>query len=379
VKVIVVGAGIGGLFAGIALREAGCDVTVYERYPEPRVVGAGLTLWANALKLFRRYGILDEVIGRAGACEHSEFRTDRGHTLSRVALGELVERFGLPTVCVHRHVVTDTLLRKFGTERLVLGRELVSVHQDDAGVHARFAEGETVTADVLIGADGIRSVVRSALFPDLTPVYDGQTVWRGMVDAAGLPATSFVAFGRGSRAGWSPMGDGQAYWFGARFQPAGMPDRFGSVKADLLDEFGDWAAPIAELMAATPEDAIVRSDVYAVPRLPSWATGRIALLGDAAHAMAPHVAQGACLAVEDATVLALRLAGESTPQAALQRYSDERRARVGIVLDEADGVGRLAAMNGPVSSRLRNAALRLIPGRMLLSGFARPAAYEVTT
>lgn len=377
-KIIVVGAGIGGLFAGIALREAGFDVAVYERYPQPRPIGAGLTLWANALKLFRRYGMLDRLLADAGTCDYSEFRTAAGRTLARVSLQQLQQRYGLPTICLHRHIVADVLLDRFGDERLHLGKELVAVENRGDRVLARFADGETVAADLLVGADGIHSTVRAALFPDLSPGYDGQTVWRGMVAADEVPATSFVAFGRGSRAGWSPMGRGQVYWFGARFQPAGAPDRFGSRKRDLLTEFGDWAAPLGRLIESTPEHAIMRTDVYTVPRLPSWVSERTALLGDAAHGMGPHVAQGACLAVEDATILALRLAAAPTPRDALRRYCDERQTRVGAVRAQADSVARMAAMNGPLSSRLRNLALRLTPSSMLVAGFARPAEYEVT-
>lgn len=377
-KILIVGAGIGGLFAGIALREAGFEVAVYERYPQPQPVGAGLTLWANALKLFRRYGMLDSLLADAGTCEHSEFRTAQGRTLARVSLQQLQQRYGLPTICLHRHIVADVLGDRFGGEHLHLGKELVAVENRGDQVRAHFADGETATADLLVGADGIHSTVRTALFPGVTPGYDGQTVWRGMVTTADVPATSFVAFGRGSRAGWSPMGLGQVYWFGARFQPADTPDRHGSRKRDLLAEFGDWAEPLGRLIESTPEHAIVRTDVYTVPPLPSWSTDRIVLLGDAAHGMGPHVAQGACLAIEDATILALRLAAAPTPADGLRRYGEERRARVGAVLAQADSVARLAAMNGPLSSRLRNLALRLTPSNMLVGGFARPAGYEVT-
>ncbi|MBJ8347220.1 FAD-dependent monooxygenase [Antrihabitans sp. YC2-6] len=376
-KIIVIGAGIGGLFAGITLREAGFDVDVYERYPEPQPVGAALTMWANALKLFQRYDMLEQVLEDAGTFEYSEFRTSTGRTLMRVSLDQLVNRFGMPMVCMHRHRVSDTLLSRFGTQRLHLGKELVGVDQSGDGVRAHFADGESATADVLIGADGVHSVVRSLLFPGTEPHYDGQAVWRGMVATTDVPDTSFVAFGRGSRAGWSPMGGGLVYWFGARFQPANAPDRFGNMKRDLLSEFGEWAEPLGRLIESTPQDAIVRNDVYALPKLPSWTTGRVALLGDAAHAMAPHVAQGACLAVEDATVLALRLAAARSPEEGLRRYSAERVERVGEVLDEAKAVGRLAAMNGPVSSRLRDLAMRLTPNKMFIEGFAKPAGYEV--
>ncbi|SEH57664.1 2-polyprenyl-6-methoxyphenol hydroxylase [Mycolicibacterium rutilum] len=376
-KIIVIGAGIGGLFAGIALRDAGFDVIVYERCPEPQPGGAGLTLWANALKLFRHYGMLDDILAHAGTFEHSEFRTAAGRTLVRVALADLVEQFGLPTVCVGRNVVSDVLLDRFGHENVVWATEMVRAEQDGDTVYAEFSDGQRISADVLIGADGIHSAVRPSVCPGSAPQYDGQTVWRGVTDVDSLPATAFVSFGRGSRAGWSPMGDGRVYWFGARFQPPGTPDRFGSMKADALAEFGDWGDPLGRIISATPEDAISRTDIYAVPRLPTWSSGRIALLGDAAHAMAPHIAQGACLAVEDATVLALRLADGPTPEEALRRYSDERQPRAEELRDEADRIGRPAAMRGPVSSRLRNAVLALTPGRMLLAGFAKPAAFEI--
>jgi len=281
-------------------------------------------------------------------------------------------------VCAHRHDVSDTLLARFGDAGLRLGHEVVAVDQTGDGVEVTFADGSRSRTDVLIGADGIHSTVRKSLFPSITPRYDGQSVWRGMVAVDDVPTTSFVAFGRGSRAGWSPMGRGRVYWFAARFQPEGAADRNGSAKRDLLDEFGDWADPLGRFIEATPEAEITRSDVYALPRLRHWTSGRIALLGDAAHAMAPHVAQGACLAVEDAVVLALRLASADDPQQGLRRYSDERCARVATVLDEAESVGRLAAMNGPITSRLRDAAMRLTPSRALVAGFARPAGYEVT-
>ncbi len=174
-RAIVVGGGIGGLFCAVALREAGLDATVYERYPRVRPAGAGITLWANALRLFQRYGMLEDLLARAGTFERSEFRTASGRTLASVSLRELVARYGLPTVCLHRHHVSDVLVRRLGDDGLRLGAPVVDVVEHHDRVRVLFADGGAVEGDVLIGADGVHSTVRSRLMPDARPYHDGQT------------------------------------------------------------------------------------------------------------------------------------------------------------------------------------------------------------
>jgi 2-polyprenyl-6-methoxyphenol hydroxylase-like FAD-dependent oxidoreductase len=336
--VVVVGAGIGGLSCAIALRRAGVDVTVIERHADVRPVGSGIMLWGDTLDALDRLGVGAAVQSRAGVVDRSELRDPDGRTIEGLWIGSFLEKDAgaRPPICIHRAALHEILLEAVGASRVRLGSACADIRIGHDGVRVGVEGAPPLVADLVVGADGIHSTVRMELFPDSVPRYDGQTIFRGVAEPGPDTANgvAFVAIGNGCRFGWEPMGDGSIYWFGGRFQPEGQPDHEDGHKADLITTFGDWGAPVPQLIRRTPDAEILRNDVYVLDPLAYWGRGPVTLLGDAAHAIAPHVGQGACVAIDDAEALARELAVPSV-EGSLRRYEARRRAAVQPLLQKA--------------------------------------------
>ncbi|WP_433124218.1 FAD-dependent oxidoreductase [Micromonospora sp. CA-240977] len=376
---VVVGAGIGGLSAALALHRRGWRVTVLERAAEPREIGAGLTLMANALHGLDALG-LGPAVRRDGAEAPGGIRDRQGRWLSRVDGAEMIRQLGTAALGVHRTTLHRTLREALPGSVLRTSAEVEHVESgpDRAEVRYRGADGpHTLTADLVVGADGLRSRVRAQLFPRHPgPVYAGSTTWRAAI-AFPEPVPAAISWGPGAEFGMVPLGDGQLYWYGALNAPAGghAPDEL----AALRKHFGGWHAPIPAILAATAPGVVLRHDIhYLAEPLPSYARGRVALLGDAAHAMTPNLGQGAGQAIEDAVVLGAVCAdGAEGVPAALAAYDGQRRPRSQAIARAAHTAGRYGQqLRNPFAVAARNTALRLTPGRAALRGMARYADWR---
>ncbi|HEX7240126.1 MAG TPA: FAD-dependent monooxygenase [Longimicrobiaceae bacterium] len=373
-KALVVGGGIGGLAAAVGLRRAGWEVEVLERAPEIREVGAGLTLWDNALRALDRLG-MGELVERLEFPEGTGgIWSWRGELLLPVSPAEVRERYGQRAAAVHRAELQAALLDALGRDRVRTGAECTGFREDAHGVVAELADGGSARGDVLVGADGLRSVVRAALHGAEPPVYAGYTAWRGVVE---FPDTERLrpgeSWGAGTRFGRVPLSDGRAYWFAVRDAPEGERAA-GGEKAELLRLFGGWHEPVRELVEATPEEAILRGDVYDRPTLRSWGRGRATLLGDAAHPMTPNLGQGACQALEDAAVLAQCLAGEAGVPEALRAYEARRVPRANAFVERSRAVGRVAQWSHPLAVGARMLLVRHLLPRLQGRQYAGIAA-----
>ncbi|WP_199853936.1 FAD-dependent oxidoreductase [Plantactinospora sp. BB1] len=378
---VVVGAGVGGLCAALALRRQGWQVTILERAPEFGAVGAGITLMSNALTGLAALGV-DEQIRAAGRVEASGgSRTADGRWLSRIEAADLVDQLGTESLGIHRATLHEILRAALpaGTT-LLTGAEVVEVVAGPPAEVTYLSGGvrTTLRAELLIGADGLRSVVRRRLWPDVPPpVYVGTTAWRGVTDE---PWTGqllvAITWAPGAEFGMVPLGDGRVYWFGAVNAPEKWPvaDEFGTVR----QRFGAWHAPIPELMDATSPQGVLRNDLYHLGTpLGSYVTGAVALLGDAAHAMTPNLGQGAAQAIEDAVVLGSSLADGTEVPAGLARYDAERRPRSQQVARASYLIGRFGQqLRNPLAVGLRNVMMRLTPPRVALRSMARYADWR---
>ncbi|GAA3723760.1 FAD-dependent monooxygenase [Plantactinospora mayteni] len=373
---VVVGAGIGGLCTGLALRRQGWQVTVLERAPAFGAVGAGIALFSNALTGLASLGV-DERIRAAGRVEASGgTRTSDGRWLARLDAADLVDQLGTESLGIHRATLHGILRDALpeGTTT-VTGAEVVEVVAGPPAevTYVSDSTRTTLRADLVIGADGLRSVVRRRLWPDApAPVYVGTTAWRGVTDQpwAGEPLVG-ITWAPGAEFGTVPLGDGRIYWFGAVNAPEGgrAPDELSAVR----ERFGSWHAPIPALLDATSPETVLRNDLYHLGTpLGSYVTGAVALLGDAAHAMTPNLGQGAAQAIEDAVVLGLSLAGGTDVAAGLARYDTERRPRSQQIARASYLVGRFGQqLRNPLAVGLRNVMVRLTPPRVALRSMAR--------
>jgi 2-polyprenyl-6-methoxyphenol hydroxylase-like FAD-dependent oxidoreductase len=232
VRAVVVGGGIGGLAAAIALRRRGIEVTLLERETDPREIGAGITLWPNAMRALRSLDLADAIAEAGASALLGDLRSWHGDVLTRPTVQELERRFGEPGIAIHRADLRRLLLAALDPSVVRLGARYVGSREEGDAVTACLADGGRERADVLVGADGLHSTVRARLWGEAPPRYAGYTAWRGVVPA--VPAgTAFESWGRGERFGLVPIGMGRGYWF------ATAPGFEGGAGGDG----GDDAAP----------------------------------------------------------------------------------------------------------------------------------------
>ncbi len=362
-RALVVGGGIGGLTAGIALRRAGIEVELFERAPAIGEVGAGISLWPNAIRALDAIGVGAAV--RELGCSQGDgaIRTWRGRTMLALSMAEIERASGAPVVMLHRAALIEALRQGFGDRGLNLGCELVDFEQDGRGVRARFANGQRAEGDLLIGADGWRSAVRTRILPAARNVYAGYTGLRGLVDAPALRGTIGETWGRGARFGQIPLVDGRIYWFASWNAPPDQPLTPEQRKERALSIFRGWHAPIEDLIRATDPVTILHDDVRELETLPTWVEGRVALLGDAAHAMTPNLGQGGCMAIEDALVLSRCLKDVQPVETALERYWRSRRERVEAVVRDSRRFGFFGQLQNPLLCALRDGITIATQGR----------------
>ncbi|MGV2917729.1 FAD-dependent monooxygenase [Streptomyces alfalfae] len=362
---VVVGGGIGGLAAAIGLLRIGWEVTVVERARTLGDAGAGISLAANGLRALDELGVGDAVRDASRGQYNGGTRTPQGRWLTRMDGSALEEAVGTPIMGIPRSALHRLLRDSLPAESLSIGSEADSVEQSGPGT-VRVGCGDTVLdADLVVAADGIGSAVRGRLFPDHPgPVYSGSTVLRAITEqAVDLPTDFELTWGRGAEFGHIAFHDGRAEWHAVLNLPAGT--RFADPLDELRSRFQTWHDPIPALLDATRPAAVLHHDVNELRTpLPSYTVGRTVLLGDAAHAMTPHLGQGACQALEDAVTLAAALTAEPTVEAALARYDAERRPRSQAVARAARQAGRMGQqLTHPLAVALRNTAMRLAPSR----------------
>jgi 2-polyprenyl-6-methoxyphenol hydroxylase-like FAD-dependent oxidoreductase len=362
---IVAGAGIGGLTAAVALRRQGWDVAVLERAPALEPVGAGLGLGPNALHALDAIGLGGDVRRFSAVQGHGGLRRPGGGWLVRTDLGVLAARFGDPQLVALRTDLVGLLAGSLPAGTLRTG---VTVTGVDAGGTDRKARVLTsdggLDADLVVAADGIGSRLRALLFPDHPgPRYSGFTTWRFVAPA--LPrgagrAEPAETWGRGEVFGVLPLADGQLYCYASAPAPPGV--RHDNEARELTRRFGGWHDPIPGLIGTVCADRVLHDDVYWIADpLPGYHRGRVALLGDAAHAMTPHLGQGACQAIEDAVVL-VSVAGPGTPDGPapdLAAYTSARMRRTRMVADGSHRASRLSGMTSRPAIALRNTGVRL--------------------
>lgn len=350
-RATVIGAGVGGLAAGLALCRRGWDVQIFERATALEDVGAGLAVAPNALKVLDRLGVADRLRTMAGLEGTGGIQRPDGRWITQSEAGAAEQRYGDPTIVVHRAALVTLLSDALPPGTLRFGAPVTDV---DAATGTVVTGGESHSADLVVAADGLQSPVRRKLFPSFpAPLYTGVTSWRFLVASPPYAFAPSETWGHGQVFGAVPLGDGRVYCYATAAAPAGRsaPDE----KAMLAELFESWHPPIPQLIAAA--DGVIRTDIRCLDAPPPrFHHGRVALLGDAAHAMTPNLGQGACQAIEDAYVLALR-----APD--LARYSAERVPRTTAVASASRRIAKLANLTNPAVTRLRDTAMSLV-GRL---------------
>jgi salicylate hydroxylase len=334
-KAVVAGAGLGGLVAAIALRKQGIDVRIHEKARELKPVGAGLSIAPNGLNA------LETVIPGVGKILKALGSETHVVTIRR-STGELVvtdrltvqDRYNQPLLNIQWSSLQESLASCLPADLIHLNNRLIGFDQDDSQVEIHFDQAPSVTADLLIGADGIGSTVRNILIGDGPPRYAGRMSWRAVIpnDDPKLPANeaTIMSGPEGRVFTLFDVGAGCIFWSAAALSPE-SPAETTTVKHRVQQAFASWAPPVPAILEATAPEAIVERPITDRLPLSRWSHGRVTLLGDAAHGMVPALGQGANTAFEDAIELAQCLARTSDLSAALSRYDASRIYRTRVI------------------------------------------------
>jgi 2-polyprenyl-6-methoxyphenol hydroxylase-like FAD-dependent oxidoreductase len=341
-RVLVVGGGIGGLSATLALRRAGVEVDVAEINPEWSVYGVGIIQPGNALRALDALGLAKDAIDQGFAMEGSRFHLADGTLLAdlpfhRVAGPEYPPMNGITRSRLHV-LLTDAVKASGADVRLGLTVDAID------GGHVTFSDGSEGDYDLIVGADGIHSRVRALVFgEDIQPEYTGQVCWRINVPRPPEVEGIWMFAGTNGKAGCVPLAPDLAYLLLIEEPPPGgerVPDdELAATMRERLAEFGGVIGELRDAHINRDEDVVLRS-VMAMLVDPPWYRDRVVLIGDAAHATSPHVGQGAAMAIEDALVLAEEVTGEGTLQEALDRFMERRYERCKFVCDVSRQIGR---------------------------------------
>ncbi|MFJ2420260.1 FAD-dependent monooxygenase [Streptomyces brevispora] len=369
---VVIGSGIGGLTAAVALHRSGWQVAVLERAGSLEPVGAGISLAPNAQRALDVIGLGDEIRSLAAWQGEGGMRSPDGRRLSGTDSTAAAERFGGPLVLLHRAALIDRVAAGLPASAIRTGCPAHLVDPGAAGGRPAVigTPDGTIEAELVIGADGIHSSVRGALFPDHPgPSYAGFTTWRILAPAPAEPFAPHETWGRGALWGTQPLKDGRIYAYAAAVAPAGARAA-DDERAELLRRFGDWHRPIPAIIDAADPGGVLRNDVHQMTDPPpAFHRGRTVLVGDAAHAMAPTLGQGGNQAIEDGIVLAHHVAPGTDLGAGLAAYTADRLPRTTAVVRKAERVSRLMRLSGPVTVAVRDFVMstvsRLGPGLVL--------------
>lgn len=354
-RIAIIGGGIGGLTTGIALQKAGFDPVLYERAPQFGEVGAGISLSPNAVKGLVSIGLNDFLESTANEPLHQLlFHGLTGEILQDINRENCRAQYGGPYLQMHRADLMDGLVKAFGTERCEMGKALASLTQGDNRVELRFEDGSTAEADIAIGVDGLRSVIRDILFDTPEPEFSGHVAWRALIpgDKLGPRATERTNvnhIGAGQNLVTYPVRGTKLVNLVALTRADGWVEESWNAKArpaELAAVFEGWTDYVTEAIAAIGEDDLYRWGLFIRSPLKQWVKGRVALLGDAAHPMLPYMGQGASSAIEDAVVLGRCFAASTDPIEALKMYENARVERAAFLQAESNlGGDRLQAMD----------------------------------
>lgn len=368
-KVIIIGAGIGGLTTAIALQHNKIPFEIYEAATELKAVGAGIWLGGNAMNVYERLGLAEIVKDNSIFLESVFIKDIKGNLLQNIDNTDIKKRYGNATQAIHRGTLQQILMNAV-KQTIHLGKRCADIKNNTV----YFDDGTTDHADVIIGADGIRSVIREQHVAKAQYRYSGQTCWRAIINTT-LPSAEQSRSGEvwsrkgGVRVSISQVGVNQAYFWMTKAMDAGSRFTPNEALSYIQQELMPFDQHIQDIAKKLNAETLIHGDLYDIHPLNQWYRDNVVLVGDAAHASTPNLGQGASQAIEDAYILAAYLSRESGPSTAFAKYQARRLKRAQRVVDASWMLGRLTSVKSLPCSLLRNFLVRCTPDNITRKQF----------
>lgn len=337
-EIAIIGAGMGGLTTGIALKKFGHRVTIYEQAEQILPVGAAISLWSNGVKCLNYLGLTEQVAKLGGQMNDLAYIDGlNGEVMTQFSLAPLIEEVGQRPYPVSRAELQNMLINEFGRQDIQLGKKMVSIEDKGQHVEIGFQDGSTASAALLIGADGTHSMTRQyVLGKQVERRYAGYVNWNGLVEISEdlAPAQQWTTFvGEGKRASLMPVAEHRFYFFFDVPLSAGLENQRSEYKPLLKQYFSGWCPQVQRLIDSIDEQKTNRVEIHDIEPFTQFYKGRVVILGDAAHSTTPDIGQGGCQAMEDAVYLARALQINTLGlEDALKRYQNKRNERANELL-----------------------------------------------
>lgn len=365
-NIVIIGAGIGGLVTALSLQKSGVRSKIYESKEQNKESGAGIILSINAMKVLARLGVTESIMKQGHVVSEVSLASPNGRILSSNDLTSNNFSQSIPSVAIHRKKLHKILAEKLHDGVIEYSKKCVSV--DDEKKVCLFDDGEQLHFDLLIGCDGINSIVRTQIGLNQTSRDANQICYRGTltIDNTRINKGKFIeTWGNGKRFGLVNISEKDVYWYATLSKHRFSEIASNEAKAVLTKEFSDWWGPISEIIRSQEESSILRNDLYDRKPISTWSVENVVLLGDAIHATTPNMGQGAAMAIESAAVLSECLTKIDRLSSALSAYQNHRAARTRKVTQLSWKIGQTANMRGELSCAIRNALFRAVPDRVL--------------
>lgn len=358
----IVGGGIAGLTAAIALRQIGIDTGIFESAVEIKAIGAGLGLGANAIRAFGKLGFKEEIIKLGRLLPAFTIYDESGKIITKTDSLASSQKFGEDNFTIHRAELHKFLLSQIDESQVHINKRVTDFIQEKDSVTVKFEDGSEHKTKYLLAADGIHSVFRKKLLPASVPRYAGYTCWRAVVDNSGLNINeSSEIWGKGRRFGIVPLSNDKMYWF-ACINAKQNDKKMNDFRiSDLQKHFGNFPSPVSEILKITKDESLIQNDIADIKPVNRFAFGNIVLIGDAAHATTPNLGQGACQAIEDAVILADEINTTGNIKTAFRIFEERRMKRTKYIINTSRRIGKIAQIENGILASFRNYLFRKLP------------------
>ncbi|MBL1409950.1 FAD-dependent monooxygenase [Sphingobacterium faecale] len=356
-KIAIIGGGIAGLTTAIVLRNQGIEPTIYESADNIKHLGAGILLANNAMQVFKKLGIHKEIEDAGMKISNVKITDSQLITLSETNLDRFEDKYGVYNVAIHRADLLNILTSQVGFQNIHLSKRLNKIEKKD-GFKLIFEDETTVNAEAIIGADGIKSVVRNQLFDSGNIRDTGQRCWRGVVELdwdLKYRHEAFESWGKGKRFGFAKITDKKVYWYAVVNQS--LLDK----EPDITSLFREFHPDIIHIISKTAISDIIFNDIIDLSPFKQWTKGNACLIGDAAHATTPNMGQGACQAIEDAYAIGKLLERSKTITETFLQYEALRINKAHTIVNTSWKLGNMAHMENDLGIWFRNKLIKLMP------------------